>query len=426
MDKQILKQIILENQRELMVRPLFMRYCPMEEQMGYVFVGVRRAGKSYTLYQRIQQLVAAGHSMDEVLYLNFEDNRLENFQNEDFQRMLEAYAELFDHKPMLFLDEVQNIAGWEKFARRMADGKYIIYLTGSNAKMLSSEFMTTLGGRFLQKDVYPFSMKEVFDYTKVPYSERDILTTQGRATIIRAYNEYLTWGGLPEAIGQQNKRDYISSTYQKIYLGDIASRNKISNVAILRLMIKKIAESVKQPISYNRLANILSTVGGKVTVPTVASYVEYCEDAWLLLRLRNIYGAFGEKESICKYYFVDNGVLNLFLLGGETSLLENLIALQLFRTFGHDRENDTVYFYNANGCEVDFYVPEKKWAIQVCYSLSDEDTRKREVSALTKLPKWLECERRTIFTYDEEASISDEYGAIEVMPAWKCLYMCEV
>lgn len=421
MDKQILKRIILENQQEIVKRSLFERSLSVADNMNYAFIGVRRAGKSYALYQHIQHLMAIGHSTEEFLYLNFEDNRLENFVNGDFDLLLDAYAEMYNHKPMLFLDEIQIIAGWEKFARRMADNKYTIYLTGSNAKMLSSEFMTTLGGRFLEKDIYPFSFKEVVDYLKIPFDELTLLSPQGRANMIKIYNDYLLWGGLPESIGQQNKRDYISSTYQKIYLGDIASRNNISNTVALRLMIKKLAESVKQPISYTRLANIVSTISGKVTVPTIASYVGYCEEAWLILRLRNIAVALSEKESICKYYFVDNGVLNLFLLGGETALLENLVAVQLFRMYGHDGNNDTIWYYNSNGYEVDFYIPKEKWAIQVCYSLKDIDTRKREIAALSKLPKVLDCERRTIFTFDEEQTIEDAYGSIEVVPTWEWL-----
>lgn len=421
MDKQILKRIILENQQEIVKRSLFERALSIADNMNYAFIGVRRAGKSYAIYQRIQHLMTIGHRAEEFLYLNFEDNRLENFVNEDFDRLLDAYAEMYDYKPMLFLDEVQIIAGWEKFARRMADNKYTIYLTGSNAKMLSSEFMTTLGGRFLEKDIYPFSFKEVMDYLEFPFDELALLSPLGRANMIKNYNDYLLWGGLPEIVGQQNKRDYISSTYQKIYLGDIASRNNISNTVALRLMIKKLAESVRQPISYTRLANIVSTIGGKITVPTIAGYVGYCEEAWLILRLRNIAVALSEKESICKYYFVDNGVLNLFLIGGETALLENLVAGQLFRMYGHDSNNDTVWYYNSNGYEVDFYIPEKKWAIQVCYSLQDTDTRKREITALSKLSKVLECERRTIFTFDEEQTIEDEFGSIEIIPTWKWL-----
>ena len=421
MDKQILKRIILENQQEIVKRSLFERSLSVADNMNYAFIGVRRAGKSYALFQHIQHLITIGHRAEEFLYLNFEDNRLENFVNEDFDQLLDAYAEMFDYKPMLFLDEIQIIVGWEKFARRMADNKYTIYLTGSNAKMLSSEFMTTLGGRFLEKDIYPFSFKEVLDYLNIPFDKLALLSPAVRANMIKNYNDYLLWGGLPESIGQQNKRDYISSTYQKIYLGDIASRNNISNTVALRLMIKKLAESVRQPISYTRLANIVSTISGKVTVPTIVGYVGYCEEAWLVLRLRNIAVALSEKESICKYYFVDNGVLNLFLIGGETALLENLVAVQLFRIYGHDSNNDTVWYYNSNGYEVDFYIPEEKWAIQVCYSFKDTDTRKREIAALSKLSKVLECERRTIFTFDEEQTVEDEFGSIEVVPTWKWL-----
>lgn len=280
--------------------------------------------------------------------------------------------------------------------------------------------MTTLGGRFLQKDIYPFSFREYLDALNIPYGNINLLDTDSRASFFRHYNEYLTNGGMPETVNMNVKREYLSSTYQKIYLNDIATRNGINNMNALRLLVKKIAESVGQPLSYNRLSHILSSFNGKISVPTVQSYVSYAEDAWLLLRLRNITGSLSEKESACKYYFIDNGFLNLFLLNGETSLLENLVALELFRRFGHDSEHDTVYFYNS-GVEVDFYVPEKEWAIQVSYSLSDIDTRKRETTALEKITKVLPCRRRTIITYDSEESIVDSKGDIDVVPCWKWL-----
>ena len=183
-------------------------------------------------------------------------------------------------------------------------------------------------------------------------------------------------------------------------------------------MTKKLAESVKQPMSYNRLSKILSSVAGRISVPTVSSYVNYSEDAWLLLRLRNIASAFSEKESVCKYYFIDNGLLSLQLQNVETTLLENMVALSLFRKYGHDMDNERVYFYNAN-IEVDFYVPEDEWAIQVAYSLNDEQTKEREVTALKKLPNVHPCSRRIIITYDEETTFTDQYGTIEVIPCWK-------
>ena len=419
MNKDILKQIILDNRVEVERYKVFRREMDMSSFPCYVLVGLRRAGKSFMLYQRMQQLLSQGHTWDEMLYVNFEDDRLEEFKSSDFNLILECFAELSDKRPTLFLDEIQNIDGWEKFARRLADNKYNVYITGSNAKMLSREVMTTLGGRYLSVEVYPFSFKEYLDFSGQKYDEDSLLQTETKAKFMRLYNEYLHWGGLPESVGLPVKRDYVSSTFQKVYLGDISARNGISNPNLLRLMIKKIAESVKQPLSYNRISRILSSVGGKISVPTVGNYVQYCQDAWLLLRMHNIASPFVEKETISKYYFIDNGILNLFLIDADTSLLENLVAVTLLRKYGNDPDNERVFYYNS-GVEVDFFVPDEGLAIQVCYNLSHSDgTYGREVSALKKLPSALECKCRLIITYDEEATIEDNNGKIEVLPYWK-------
>ena len=145
-------------------------------------------------------------------------------------------------------------------------------------------------------------------------------------------------------------------------------------------MIKKLAESVKQPISFNRIANIVSTTGSKLSTTSAIKYVEYAESAWLLQRINNIAAKLAEKESNSKYYFTDNGILNLFLIDGNTSLLENLVAINLIRQFGKE---DAVFFYNK-GVEVDFYIPEEQWAIQVSYSIKDLETKERETDALIK------------------------------------------
>lgn len=292
--------------------------------------------------------------------------------------------------------------------------------TGSNAKMLSGEINTTLGGRFLIAEVYPYSFKEFLTVHQVPTGALDLLSTEGRARVIRCFDEYLHYGGLPAAALLPAKRNYLSSVYQKIYMGDIIARNKITNVSGIRVLVRKMAESVCRPISYNRINNLLSSVGGKLSLATTIKYVEYCEDAWLLLRLRNYASALADKESNCKYYFIDTGILGLFLIDKDTMLLENIVALQLFRIYGHDPENERVFFYHHN-FEVDFYVPDAELAIQVSYSLRDEETRKRETEALHKLPHHLPCSRRIILTYDEEETITDQHGIIEVAPVWKWL-----
>ena len=417
-----MKQILRENQLEVERYVVEPRELKFDNFPCRVLVGVRRAGKSYMLYHQIQQLLAEGYKWDEILYMNFEDERLENFGTEDFNRLLECHQEMYGKRPMLFLDEIQNIDYWHKFARRMADSKYTIFITGSNAKMLSGEVNTTLGGRFLIAEVYPYSFHEFLTVHQVPTGETDLLTTEGRAKVVRFFDEYLHYGGLPAAALLPAKRNYLSSVYQKIYMGDIIARNKITNVAGIRVLVRKMAESVCRPISYNRINNLLSSVGGKLSLATTIKYVNYCEEAWLLLRLKNYASSLVDKESNCKYYFIDTGILGLFLIDKDTMLLENLVVLQLFRIYGHDIDNERVFFY-LDSYEVDFYIPEDELAIQVAYSLHDEDTRKRETEALQKLPNRLPCSKRLLLTYDEEDMITDKYGVIEVMPVWKWILM---
>lgn len=417
-----LKQILLESRIEIPKYKVHHRDIQLSGFPCHVLVGVRRAGKSFLLYQIIQDNLKNGITWDEMLYLNFEDERLGNFETEDFNKILECHSELSDHKPILFLDEMQNIDGWEKFARRLADNKYNVYITGSNAKALSKEIMERLGGRYLSQEVYPFSFKEYLSTSPISDEQTVLLTTEGKGKLMRTFTEYLHWGGLPESIGLMVKRDYYSSVFQKIYLGDICARNHISNPPLLRLMVKKLAESVMQPISYTRISNVLSSVGGKISIPTVMSYIGYCEDAWLILRLRNIASALSEKESNCKYYFVDNGILNLLLLDSETILFENLVAMQLFRKYGNDKDNERMFFYNE-GIEVDFYIPEDSLAIQACYSISkDKDTFDREVQALQKLPKYKDCKSRIIVTKEDEGCVKDEFGEIQIIPFVKWLH----
>lgn len=421
-NKVLLKQILLDNRREVESYKIVHRDIATNGFGCYVFIGIRRAGKSFVLYERIQQLLVEGHGWDEMLYLSFEDERLEGFSSEDFNSILECHIEMTGKdNPMLFLDEIQNIDGWEKFARRMADSKRTVWITGSNAKMLSKEIMTTLGGRFIPIEVYPYSFTEFLRSRSIIFDEETLNSTVGKSLFLREYAEYVNWGGLPESVHLPVKRSYLSSLYQKIYLGDVCARNKISKTNLLRLMIKKMAESVKQPMSYSRITKILSSVGGKITIPTTSSYIEYCEDVWLLLRLHNINASFSERETNSKYYFIDNGLLSLLLVDPKTTLLENTVALSLFRKYGNDKDNERIFFYNQN-IEVDFYIPEDELAIQVSYSIESlETTKNREVEALQKLSKVLSCKRRIIITYDEERIINDEFGQIEVIPCWKWL-----
>ena len=415
-----LRQVMLDNQKDIEQYTIFPRDYHLERFPLQIFVGVRRSGKSFLLFQEMRKMLSKGHRWEDMLYLDFEDTRLSGFSADDFNLILECHHEMYGKRPMLFLDEIQNVDGWQKFARNLADKKYRVFITGSNAKMLSREIMADLGGRYLPVEVYPFSFREYLSFSEIPFDNMALTATESKARFMKAYNEYVVWGGLPEAIHLSVKRNYLSSVLQKIYLGDIVQRNGISNVKLLQLMVKKMAESVMQPVSYNRVSKILSSVAGRISVPTVSNYIGYAENAWLLLRLRNIASAFAEKESICKYYFIDNGLLSLQLFNSETILLENIVALSLFRQYGHDADNERVFFYHANA-EVDFYVPEDELAIQVSYNMVLPDTADRETGALTKLPNVLSCRRRMIITYDEEGTLTDKHGTIEIIPCWKWL-----
>lgn len=417
MDKDILKSVIADNQIDVPQHKVVPRDFTFEEFSNYVFVGIRRAGKSYLLYQRIQQLLASGKGWDEILYINFEDERLSTMKSEDLNMLLEVHLEMYGKRPILFLDEIQNIDGWEKFARRLADYKYRVYITGSNAKMLSQEIQSTLGGRYINVDVYPYSFPEFLSANGIQISPTSFYATESRAKIQNKFNDYFHFGGFPEGAELTVKRDYLTSVYQKIYLGDIAARHSVENTFALRILFKKLAESVKQPMSFTRLANIISTTGAKIGKSTVISYLEYAKEAWLVNSIQNIAGKLIDKETNPKYYFTDNGILSLFLLDAETSLLENLVAINLLHKYGR---NDAVFFYNKN-IEVDFYIPEDETAIQVSFSLSDLDTFKRETKALIALCSVLSCRRLLIITRDEERTIKAGGRTIEVIPAWKWL-----
>jgi len=390
------------------------RQYVLEPNANYVFVGLRRAGKSYLMYQQIHHLLEQGHSLDEILYFNFEDDRIDTLELADLDLIKLSYEEMYDSRPIFFLDEIQNIKGWEKFARRLADTGFRVYITGSNAKMLSSEIATTLGGRYLIKEIYPFSFREYLGFKRIDLNNKNAIYKY-RNDIIKSYEEYFRDGGLPETLMMSDKRSWISSLFNKIFFGDLVARHQVRNDFALRIMIRKLAESVKQPSSYNRIANIASTVGKKISVDTVIDYMAYLQESWLILPYENIATKLIDKESNRKYYFIDNGILNLFLIDPVTSLLENQVAIRLRQVYG-----DRVYFYNQN-VEVDFVVYDEGLAFQVSYSLGDPDTEKREVDALVKLNRVLPMRQLTIITKDEERNIEVGDVTVHVVPAWKWL-----
>ena len=346
MNRDSLKQIMIDQKEIYLNNPLIPRHYYLEENVNYCFVGIRRTGKSYMMYQQIKQLEANGIPLSQIVYVNFEDERLLEMTAADLNLILEIGLEISrtDVKPYLFLDEIQNITGWEKFVRRIADMKYRINITGSDSKMLSSEI---------------------------------------------------------------------------VYLGDIITRNKITNDFAVRLILKKIAESIMKPLSFSRLTNILKSTGTSIGKQTVINYVGYMTDSYLLFTLQNYAAKLVEKETSPKYYFMDTGLLGLMLLDCKSAQLENLVAIELIRRYGVEN----VYFFE-NNVEIDFYVPSENLAIQVSMQVLDNiDTRERETRAFVKLNNFIPDSKCILITNSEEAVLDCEGIRVEVIPIWKWLLM---
>ncbi|OKY85968.1 MAG: ATP-binding protein [Bacteroidales bacterium 52_46] len=416
---EILREVMLENREEVMRREVIKRSISLDGFERQVLVGARRAGKSYLMYGKIQELLAQGHSWDEIVYLNFEDERLAGMELNDLNKIFEVHAGLGGERPMLFLDEIQNIDGWEHFARRVADSKLTVFITGSNAKMLSVDVSAALGGRYMTREVFPMQFDEYLMSNGVNSGDELLTaTTVSRGRLMKLFEEYFQFGGFPECSTLPVKRDYIMSLYQKIFLGDIAARHRIENIFALRTLLRKLAESVNQPISFTRATNIVASTGTKIGKSTVINYLGYAADAYLVLPMTNIADCLTERVSNPKYYFIDNGIISLLTIDNRTSLLENIVALKLLANYG---TKQAVYFYN-HGIEIDFYIPHIETAIQVSYSINDaEGTFEREVNALVKVQSRLSCRNNIIVTYGEESIIEKGGVRIEVIPVWKFL-----
>lgn len=424
MDKQIIKAVIGEKQLQIGKTRLLQRSGLFDEHSNYVLVGVRRAGKSYTLYQDMQARLSAGTAkVEDFLFINFEDERLASMKSDELGQLLDAYWEMYDQKhPLIYLDEIQNIIGWEKFARRLTEAKYRVMITGSNAKMLSREIASTLGGSYIQRNIYPFSFKEYLDFYGIQLDKNWEFQPEKRLMVVRHFNEYFYRGGFAESFDKTDKREWLTSLYQKILMGDIVERNKIRNSRIFRLLARKLADSVMQPTSLKRLEHIIKSTGDNISPMVLKDYLEYMEDAYLIFSIPNLVSPLTEQQTIVKRYFADNGILNLFLMGGETKLLENIVAIQLNRHY-HNTPDELRLFYYNKGVEIDFCIPEVNRAIQVSYSLDDLDTYKREVGGLVKFLKTYKQYQGIIVTWDTEQQIVEDGITIQAIPVWKWLVM---
>lgn len=414
MNKELFRAIISENQEFIGSIPLVERPLHLEESGNYVFVGVRQAGKSYLLYQRVKELLGCGINLHDIVYVNFDDERLLGMTTDDFDLILQAYYSMHGGQPIFFFDEIQNVDGWANFARRLANQKHRVYVTGSNAKMLSRDIETVLGGRYLSVYVFTYSFEEYLKAIGISVSGG---SQYGRKAneLQRHFRTYFEWGGFPELVNFREKRVWLNSLYNRIFFNDLVVRHKVKNEDSLRMCIRRLAESVMQPCSLNRLSNLVKSTGMPCSPSTVMEYVRYLQESCLLISLDNYASKFVDKETVKKHYFIDNGLLHLFINNPDTALLENLCAINLYKRYGKG-----VYYFNRN-IEVDFYVPDEKLAIQASFRMGEEATLEREIKALVALHGLYETQRNLIITYEDEGIMERDGIKIEIIPVWKWL-----
>lgn len=422
MDKQIIKNIIVEKQVAIPNYKLTHRDFLFGRKSNYILVGLRRAGKSYLLYQDIQDRIKDGEiSAQDLLFINFEDERLSSLKAEELGILLDCYMELYPGKqPLVYLDEIQNVEGWEKFARRLADSQYRVMITGSNAKMLGREMYSTLGGRYTPREIFPFSFAEYLTYHHVDLDRNWEYNQQTKALVAKLFDRYFYEGGIAESFDQPDKREYLNALYQKILIGDIVERNSIRNSRVFRFLAKKLADSVMQSSSLTRLQHLVKSTGDTISLPVLKDYLGYMQDAYLFFPIPNLVSPLTEQATLQKRYVADNGILNLFLFQGETKLLENMVAVELNRRYRNTPEETLLYYYNKN-MEIDFCVPSEQLAIQVAYNLNDDATYEREVEGLLKFLKAYSGYRGYIITRDYQATIEESGSTIEVLPIWQWL-----
>ena len=419
--KEVIRDFHLESLPQTRPRDL---KVPLNTGKIITLVGVRRAGKSYILYETIKDLIRRGIPKERILYINFEDERLE-FNPEDLRLILDAYSELYPHSPIsecyIFFDEIQNAKGWERFIRRIYDTvTRNIFITGSNSRLLSQDIATSLRGRTISFEVLPLSFKEYLDFQGV---ETNIYHSRTRARIVGLFQRFLQEGGFPELVQISEKTlklKVLQEYFDVMLYRDMIERFGFRNVAVLKYFLKRIMESVTTPLSTHKIYNELKSQGYKVGKGLLYEYLEAAEAASLVLTARKYSPSVLKQElSAKKAYVVDNGLINAVTVRFSRDfgkLLENMIFLEL-RKRGLDR----IFFYkNKRECDFLWVTSEgDQGVIQVCYDVSDPLTLRREVEGLRQAGKQAGLSRGYIVTNEEEDKIETEGFTVEMVPAYK-------
>ena len=394
-----------------------------------VCIGVRRGGKSTLLFQVIERLLADGVSHRNVLYLNFFDDRLHGLGPSTLALIPEAYYSIYPEKQdaetvYCFFDEIQAVVGWEPFVDRLLrTARCRIYLTGSSAQLLSREIATQMRGRALSWELFPFSFREFLDYRGI--DSDGALSTRRRLLVRKGFDEYWERGGFPEVAGTGAAlRVKIHQEYfHTILHRDLVERHDVSHPRAVADLARRLIDSTACLYTVNSLTGYLKALGHRVPKAAVSDYLEWFEDAYFLFTVRIFDASLARRNTNPKkIYCVDHALVasvSAQILINSGHLLENLVFVTLRRS------HQEIYYYKTrNGREVDFVVPRRRgrpMLVQVCESLVDPATRRRETVALSEAMGELGVTGGTIVTRGEQESIETPVGSIEVVPAWRFL-----
>ena len=426
--KELFKTLIKDFQVSLPRKDVIQRDLKIPVNSGKIITltGSRRCGKTYYFYSIINQLIKKKGILERILYINFEDERL-NLNSADLQLILDAYNELYpeniNKEIYLFFDEIQEVTGWEKYITRIYNSiSKNIFITGSSSKMLSTEIATQLRGRSISYVLYPLSFREYCRFHKI--STDDIYSTQNRTTIHSAFNKYLNEGGYPETVNceLELQRKILQSYFDVMIFRDIVERHNIKNSLVLKHFIKQMMNTVSSEFSINKIYNDLKSNGFQTSKDKLYSYLEFCRDCFLLyVVFQNEQSYRKQQKKNKKSYVIDNGLLstiNYTFSKDKGKQLENLVYLHLIRLY------EQVYFFR-NGFECDFLIKENEnitKIFQVCYDLSENVARNRELKALVKISKLYPDAELIILTQDEEIEVIIKDKKIKILPTWKwCL-----
>ncbi len=395
---------------------------PLNSRKIISLIGVRRCGKTFLLYGLIEQL---RQELDprNIVYINFEDDRLYPLSLKDLDFLIEAYFELYpekrEEKLYLFLDEIQNVQNWELFVRRIYDSlNFQIFVTGSSSKLLSLEIATSLRGRTLSFEIFPFSFKEYLCYKKI---DINLHSSKSLSLIKNAFFTYLQAGGFVETFDEfpdiQKKilRDYLDL----IVYRDLIERYHLKNKAFLKHLIKYAFSNISTLVSLNKVYNEYKSLGYKVSKDTLYNYLAYLEDVYALFTVPIFRNSVREEQRHPrKIYAIDTGFKSLFdtsISADYSKLYENIAFLHL-----RNKTNQVYYFKQTQ--EVDFYCRlEQPQLINISYDINSLETKRREIKALQEGMRYFKLNEALLITEDKEETLKIDGQTIQIKPLWKWL-----